>query len=560
MSFPPAFLDELRNRTTLSALIGQDVKLTRAGREFKACCPFHNEKSPSFYVNDEKTMYHCFGCAAHGDAIRWMTDMKGMGFRDAVAELAARAGLDLPVESARSQQQRDDREPMYEIMARAQRWFAEQLASPAGEQARMYLAGRRISAEQQRIFGLGFAGDSRKGQSSALKAALSGVEPSQLVTLGLMRQRDDEAPYDYFRNRLMIPIYDARGRVIGFGGRIIGQGEPKYLNSPETPLFDKGRSLYNVHRAAVDARKAKRVVVVEGYLDVIGMSAAGVGEVVATNGTALTEQQMVLAWRMADEPILCFDGDGAGQSAARKAAIRALPGLEAGRSFSFAFPPTGQDPFDVAMSAGSVGTAQMLERRSSLVDVLWNTELLQTGLSTPERRAAFRKALADYVSTINDARVRDEYAREIRRRIEALEPDTPRSSTRNSRSSRNFIDPRPSDAAKKIAQRGNRWKVEAAALAGLLMHPQTLPSLSEAIATAEFLDQDLNRLASALITAGYSGAHDAAALERLLADENLVETASAVRAFPHLPFAFLRPGNSDAETALNLILTALARP
>jgi DNA primase len=288
VSLTPAFLDELRSRTSLSALIGKTTKLARAGREMRGCCPFHNEKTPSFYVNDDKGFYHCFGCSAHGDAIRWMTDQRGLPFIDAVKELAQAAGLEMPAQDRQSAQKAEKQKGLHEAMADAAAFFSEQLNGIAGAEARALLEKRGIKPETARTFGFGFAPDSR-GQ---LKAKLKNYGDPLLVEAGLLIQVEGKDPYDRFRGRLIIPIRDARGRVIAFGGRIIGQGEPKYLNSPDTPLFDKGRTLYNLDRAAPAARKKARVVVVEGYLDVVALAQAGIPEAVAPLGTALTEGQL----------------------------------------------------------------------------------------------------------------------------------------------------------------------------------------------------------------------------------------------------------------------------
>ncbi len=335
MSLTPAFLDELRARTLLSTVVGRTVKLTRAGREWKACCPFHNEKTPSFTINDEKGFYHCFGCGAHGDAIRFLTEAAGLGFMDAVKELADACGLTVPAPDPRAREKAERAEGLHDVTAAAAGWFGEQLDGRDGGEARAYLDRRGVSPAMRQAFGLGFAPDSR----GRLKTALNRFGGDKLLETGLLvKPDDDREPYDRFRGRLMIPIHDQRGRVIAFGGRVIGAGEPKYLNSPDTPLFDKGRTLYNLDRAGPAARKTGRIIVVEGYMDVIALAQAGFDEVVAPLGTALTETQIERLWRLTDVPILCFDGDAAGQRAAMRAAMRALPMLAPSRSLAFAHP------------------------------------------------------------------------------------------------------------------------------------------------------------------------------------------------------------------------------
>jgi DNA primase len=295
VTLSPAFLDELRARTTLSAVIAPSVKLIRAGREWKACCPFHNEKTPSFTVNDDKGFYHCFGCGAHGDAIRFLTDHRGMPFMDAVKELSGKAGMDVPAPDPLVREKAERAASLTDVMGEVATWYAEQLNGLAGSEAREYLKRREINADVAQRFGLGFAPDKRNG----LKRALDKLGEDKLIDTGMLIQpeEDGKESYDRFRGRLMIPIRDPRGRIIGFGGRIIGEGEPKYLNSPQTVLFDKGRTLYNLDRAGPASRIAKRLIVVEGYMDVIALDKAEVPEVCAPNGTALTEGQLERLWR-----------------------------------------------------------------------------------------------------------------------------------------------------------------------------------------------------------------------------------------------------------------------
>ncbi|MFC4292017.1 DNA primase [Sphingorhabdus arenilitoris] len=416
MALTPQWLDELRSRTMLSALIGRSIKVTKAGREYKACCPFHNEKTPSFTINDEKGFYHCFGCSAHGDAIRWMTDQRGLSFMDAVKELAAQAGMEVPAPDPRAAQQAEQRAGLHDVMQAAQDWFAAQLNSIEGAAARSYLERRGIHAQTVKDFGFGFAPDSK----SALKAALAQFGDDMLVEAGLLIKVDDKAPYDRFRGRLMIPIRDPRGRVIAFGGRILGDGEPKYLNSPDTPLFDKGRTLYNLDKCSPASRSTGRVIVVEGYMDVIALAQAGFPDAVAPLGTALTEQQIEMLWRMTEKPLLCFDGDAAGQKAAMRAADRALPLLRPGHSLQFVTLPEGQDPDDLVKSSGSQAFKQLLDNSEPLVDRLWAAELVAQSLDTPEDRASLKQRLGQHISAISDGEIKRHYADAFRDRFDAL--------------------------------------------------------------------------------------------------------------------------------------------
>ena len=416
MTLTPQWLDELRSRTTLSALIGRTVKVTKAGREFKACCPFHNEKSPSFTINDEKGFYHCFGCSAHGDAIRWMTDQRGLSFMDAIKELAAEAGMDVPAPDPQAAQRAEKANSLYDVMTAAQEWFVTQLLRVEGAAARGYLKQRGFTEQTIRDFGFGLAPDNRTGLQTALKQ----FGDPMLVEAGLLISVEGKAPYDRFRGRLMIPIRDPRGRVIAFGGRILGEGEPKYLNSPDTPLFDKGRTLYNLDKCSPASRQTGRVIVVEGYMDVIALAQAGFPDVVAPLGTALTEQQIQMLWRMTEKPLLCFDGDSAGQKAAMRAALRSLPLLKPGHSLQFVTLPEGQDPDDLVKASGAKAFTDLLEASQPLVESLWRAEVAAGPLDTPEDRAGLKQRLGAHMSNITDVEIRRHYADAFRERFDNL--------------------------------------------------------------------------------------------------------------------------------------------
>jgi DNA primase len=423
MSLTPAFLDELRSRISLSGVIGRTTRVIKAGREFKACCPFHNEKTPSFTINDEKGFYHCFGCGAHGDVIRWMTDQRGLAFMDAVKELAAEAGLEVPAPDRQAMHKAEAVAGLHDVMAAAQEWFVAQLAGPDGVRARAYLATRGFAPEIVTQFGFGYAPEGRQ----ALKAALSRFPEDLLVEAGLRIRVEDEAarrePYDRFRGRLMLPIHDARGRVIAFGGRILDSAKtdaPKYLNSPDTPLFDKGRTLYNLHRAGPLARQGRRLVVVEGYMDAIALANAGIGECVAPLGTALTERQIEMAWRLVETPVLCFDGDAAGTRAAMRAAVRALPLLRPSHSLRIVRLPAGLDPDDLIRREGVETLRALLSAPISLVDLLWEHERDAVPLETPEDKAGLKARLLGHVETIADEDIRALYRKDLLDRFSAF--------------------------------------------------------------------------------------------------------------------------------------------
>lgn len=407
----PQWLDELRARVTLSSVIMRTTKLQRAGREWKACCPFHNEKSPSFTVNDEKGFYHCFGCGAHGDVIRWMTDQRRLQFMDAVKELAQQAGMEVPRPDPVAAQRAEQRAGLVDVTEAAQGWFVENLFASEGAAARDYLKSRGFSSAVMREFGFGYAPDSKV----ALKGALVQFDEGMLVEAGLLISVDDKPPYDRFRDRLMLPIHDARGRVIAFGGRILEarDGVAKYLNSPDTPLFDKGRTLYNLHRAGPASRQTGRMVVVEGYMDVIALANAGIADAVAPLGTALTENQLTMLWRMVEAPILCFDGDAAGQRAAMRAIGRALPMLQPGKSLGIVRLPTGLDPDDLIRQQGKAAMERLLEQPASLLDTLWTFERDAQELRTPEDKAGLKARLIAHTDAIQHPDIRALYRREL---------------------------------------------------------------------------------------------------------------------------------------------------
>jgi len=402
-------------RTTLSSVIGKHTKLQKAGREWKACCPFHKEKTPSFTVNDEKGFYHCFGCGAHGDAIRYLTETRGLPFIDAVKELADGAGMQVPAPDPQMRERQEKSASLRDVMEAAAAWYIDQLQTPAGAETRAYLEQRGITAETQRAFGLGYAPDA-KGK---LEDALKEFGRDKLIEAGLIAQPEEanRSPYDRFRSRLMFPIRDQRGRVIAFSGRIIGDGKPKYLNSPDTPLFDKGRTIYNFDRASPAARDAKRIIVVEGQMDVIALDQAGFGEAVAPLGTALTEHQLAMLWRVDEAPILCFDGDVAGQKAAARAIERAFPEITPERTLAFVQLPLGQDPDDIIRSGGIETLRQQFAKPLSLDNFMWRYEAAQIDAKSPTARAKLKRRLNELAGAIGDPAMREEFGREFRDRF-----------------------------------------------------------------------------------------------------------------------------------------------
>lgn len=571
MTLTPQFLDELRARTLLSALVSKSVKLTKAGREFKGCCPFHNEKTPSFYVNDDKGFYHCFGCSAHGDAIRWMTEQQGLPFIDAVKELAQAAGMEMPAQDRQAVERAERAKGLHDLMADAAQFFVDQLNGIAGAEARSVLERRGIKAETARTFGIGYSPDSR----GKLREALKSYGDPALIESGMLIKVDDKEPYDRFRGRLMIPIRDARGRVIAFGGRVIGQGEPKYLNSPDTPLFDKGRTLYNLDRAAPASRKSGRIIVVEGYMDVIALAQAGFGEAVAPLGTALTEHQLERLWRLSDLPILCFDGDSAGQKAAIRAALRALPGLAPGRSLRFVTLPEGQDPDDLVRARGPAAFEALLEKTESLVDRLWGHEFAAEPLDTPEQRAGLKRRLMTHAETIADPDVRHEYQAEFRRRIDDLfaRPQrefTPRQFTPR-RPGTKWVPPLPpvTPQAKAVRAAGEIDRLLAkAVLAGLIRHPTEIARHMEVLGSLKLGAGDsggaLGRLFEAVVDLALEDrALDSQRLITILGSSGLGQITTDLLRADATPYSFTQDGAAPDRASADLdeaIAIMVARP
>jgi DNA primase len=419
MRFTPQFLDEIRARLPVSQVVARKVQLKKAGREWKGLSPFKQERTPSFFVNDQKGFYHCFASGSHGDIFKFVMETEGLSFAEAVERLAGEAGLALPVAEPRSREAREKADMHGRLMAlteAAASFFEASLAGPAGEEARRYLAKRGLERKTVAEFRLGYAPNSR----SALKEVLAaqGFTAEEMALSGMLIAGPDiPVAYDRFRHRVMFPIADAKGRPIAFGGRALEAGVPaKYLNSPETPLFHKGAILFNAHRARPLAFDRGRVIAVEGYMDVIALAGAGFGETVAPLGTALTEDQIKLLWRMSPEPILCFDGDSAGRKAAFRAVDTALPHLKPGFSVRFAFLPDGLDPDDLIRTRGRDAFELVLERHTrALFDVMMEKEVLtDAGASTPEQRAALETRLKALVARIGDPTVRTHYERELK--------------------------------------------------------------------------------------------------------------------------------------------------
>jgi DNA primase len=425
MRFSDGFLEEIRQRLPISQVVGEHVlwdkrKSQPSRGDYWACCPFHGEKSPSFHADDRRGIYHCFGCGVSGDHFRFLTERAGMSFPEAVEKLAGMAGLPMPARDQREAEADASRRTLYDVMDIAAAYYQAALQNNIGARARGYLQGRGVTPAAIARFRIGFAPESANGLKEHLAA--NGVSAADMDAAGLVVKRDDQPmAYDRFRNRVMFPIMDFRGRVIAFGGRAMAADVPaKYLNSPETALFHKRMTLYNGQAAREAARTNKPVIVVEGYLDVIAAVMAGFEGTVAPLGTALTEEHLQLLWRMADVPILCFDGDGAGQRAAARAAELVLPFLQPGRSVRIATLPEGQDPDDLIKAEGSAAFGAVIEAARSLSDTLWSLETGGSVPETPEARAALEARLKARANAIAEPSVRRHYMQAFDERLSAF--------------------------------------------------------------------------------------------------------------------------------------------
>ncbi|HYW61789.1 MAG TPA: DNA primase [Bradyrhizobium sp.] len=424
MRFTPQFLDELRARLPVSEVVGRRVKLKKSGREWKGLSPFQQEKTPSFFVNDQKQAWFDFSSGKNGSIFDFVVQTEGVSFPEAVERLAAMAGLPLPAVTPDAARHEQRRKTLYDVIELAAKFFADTLASRGGAKARGYLGDRAISPATQLQFRIGYAPNERFALKEHLGSA--GIPTEDMVEAGLLIAGDDiPVPYDRFRDRVMFPITDSRGRVIAFGGRALEKdAHAKYLNSPETPLFHKGDNLYNLSTARQAAHDGAPLIVVEGYVDVIAMVGAGFAASVAPLGTALTENQLALLWRMADEPILCFDGDKAGQKAAYRAADLALPLLKPGKSLRFALLPEGQDPDDLARSGGRGAIEEVIGAARGLSEVIWSREIEGGSFATPERRAALEARIGELSGGIGDEVVRRYYRQEFAERLQrAFSPE-----------------------------------------------------------------------------------------------------------------------------------------
>jgi DNA primase len=571
MRFTPQFLDELRARIPVSEVVGKRIKLIRSGREMKGLSPFNKEKTASFFVNDSKMMWFDFSSGKNGNIFDFVMETEGLSFPEAVERMAQLAGVPLPKYSREDEAREAKRKSLHDVMELAAKFFEATLAARAGAKARGYLADRGLDPATQLKFRLGYA----PGERFALKEHLGshGIPPEDMVEAGLLISGDDiPVPFDRFRDRVMFPITDLRGRVIAFGGRALEKDVPaKYLNSPETPLFHKGATLYNIaaaRQAAHDgAKRGVQVIAVEGYVDVIAMDSAGFPATVAPLGTALTEEQLALLWKMADEPVLCFDGDGAGVRAAYRAVDLAMPRLKPGKSLKFALLPNGQDPDDLVRSAGRDAVSDVIGSARPLAQMLWTRETEGHSFDTPERRAALEARVNEVTATIADESVRKYYRQDFNGRLAQF--FAPAQGARGLREPRGggqgnwgqrrggaggqwpprggggFSRPAPGtrnspyvvlsqQLASSPVHRGFRTAVprrEALILQSALNHPWLLHDHLEELSHLEFRHADAERLKGALIDiAAHAPALDAPTLKAELENRNLIEVVDRVAA------------------------------
>src|SRR5215210_976103 len=467
MRFPPSFLDEIRARIPVSDVVRQRVALKKQGREWRGLSPFNKEKTPSFFVNDHKGFYHDFSSGKSGDQFTFLVDVEGLSFPEAVERLAQMAGLPLPTSSPEAEATEQKRKSLYEVVELAAKFFESQFAGKVGTTVREYAARRGLKPETLREFRIGYAPANR----FALKEYLGsqGIPVEDMIEAGLLVAGDDiPIPYDRFRDRLIIPIHDFRGRVIAFGGRALAaDAQAKYLNSPETTLFHKGSIVFNFHRARKPAHESGSVVVVEGYLDAISLYQAGLQAVVASMGTSFTEEQTQTLWKLSDEPIICFDGDRAGIAAAHRAIDRILPELKVGRTFRFAFLPSGKDPDELVNTSGLQAFRSVLEGSLPIWDLLWERETAQAKIDTPDGRAVLEKRLYDLVRVIKDPMIGKSYYRHCRIQLSDLfwQHDRAHSKTRDGQFVRTAV---------QVPKEGNRYGIQLILLGLLVEHPEFL--------------------------------------------------------------------------------------
>ncbi len=566
MSISPRFMEELRSRLTLSDIIGRKVRLTRAGREFKGCCPFHNEKTPSFYVNDDKQFYHCFGCGAHGDAIGFAMQHDNKSFIEAIEELAGEANMEVPQQTPQDIQKAKEEKSLFSLLEEATRWMEAQLRDPANITAYRYITERGNTEEQLSSFRVGYSPSDGQAIRKAMKAL--GYTDAQMIEAGVLRAgKEGREPYAFFRERIMFPVPDRRGRVVAYGGRILpdhlrppdrGDYTPaKYMNSSDTPLFHKGSQLYGEPRARQAAIDGHSLVVVEGYVDVMACAKAGYPGALAPMGTALTEEQIMVLWRMIPEdrkvPVLCFDGDNAGRRAAARACERILPLLKPDHSARIAFLPDGQDPDSLVNGQGKQALASIIAAAMPLVDFLWLHHTADKKFDTPEDRAGLLKALEKDVSRIPDRDVQHFYRQAFKEKTAKAFGNSYGGANKGSYGG-GFKKPfqkwgqKPQEQAVTAMKRPgfSRQKlVEQVLLASILNHPSLFDYVEEDLGMIKMKEARLDALRQAIVSHLCEGSEiNAADLQRQLSEEGFTSEIRGLLSesvYTHARFA--RPQN-----------------
>lgn len=586
MSLPAGFLDDLRERTSLTQVVGRKVmwdnKKSNPGKgDMWAPCPFHQEKTASFHVDDRKGFYYCFGCHAKGDAIGFVKETENVGFMEAIEILAREAGMPVPKASPQEQERADTRKTLADVMEQAVKFYRLQLHSAKAAEARAYLEKRGLPESTLERFEIGFASDARTALFESLTA--KNIPAEQIIEAGLCIKPDDGGkPYDRFRGRIMFPIRDARGRCIAFGGRAMDpNARAKYLNSNETPLFDKGRSLYNHGPAREASGKANALIVAEGYMDVIALAQAGFNHSVAPLGTAITENQLAMIWRICPEPVIALDGDNAGVQAARRLIDLALPLLEAGKSLRFCILPEGLDPDDLIRAQGAEAMQKLLDNAQPMVDLLWQRETEGKIFDSPERRTTLDASLRKAIQQIKDPTLRGHYGAAINERRQTLfAPARTKSDSKpwqgNAQrqsgkpwGNRAPSGPTPSAKSSMLAQSNAGPETDArvrecAILLGCINHPQLAEKFETKLERARFLSPDLQQIRDALLSSLPQTPHQpdteqrAQTIDRMqaiLGFEPLAKLLSIgqVRANPHLRIG------ADIELATQAIHEELAK-
>ncbi len=554
MTIPPRFLDDLRARVTLSDVVRKKVRLTRAGREYKGCCPFHNEKTPSFYVNDDKQFYHCFGCGAHGSAIDFTMQAENLSFPEAVEALALSVGMQVPQSSPQDIEKAKQEKSLYTLLDEAARWMEDALRAPASKVPYDYIKQRGVPDDILSSFRIGYA----PGDGQAIRKHLTGLgyTDAQMLEAGVLKaSAKGGEPYAFFRERIMFPVPDRRGRIVAFGGRILpdhlrppdkGDYKPaKYMNSSDTPLFHKGGMLYGEPHARHAAQEGQPIVVVEGYLDVIACFQAGYRGAVAPLGTALTEDQILVLWKMIPSaekvPVLCFDGDEAGRRAASRAAERLLPHLKPNHSARIAFLPEGQDPDSLVKEKGPQALEAVITYAMPLVEFLWRQHTQGKDFATPEARAGLSHTLDEETLRIADRTVQHYYREAFRAKTrEAFSPPqaartgnrppfTPGFTPGRYVGNGKYAPPPQALSPLKRPSFSRPTLVAMALLAAILNHPILFESVEEDLGQLPVPEKELDQLRQAVLsTLGHNSDLDAEGLRTHLMEQGFEEVLTRI--------------------------------